>query len=263
MTRARATASRARSAATPATTCRWKLFDDLLKDEEGHIDFLETQIALLDFDRRAEIHAAAGRPGGRGGKEVAASPHIGRTSARLRQSAGVAKAWASCLLRRTGSEDSMAFRVNYNQQRSDRQRLKDQKKQEKLQRREQDAAEAPGGARRDAPGEPPEASLHATELQTFDRRILMARKKDARPGRFVFSTSSTKTARSAPTARFRIRRSAVSTATCRPRPSSSSRIALSARSPAGRAARSRRSSVPAAVRCRRGRAAYAAARARS
>ena len=34
----------------------------------------------------------------------------------------------------------MAFRVNYNQQRSDRQRLKDQKKQEKLQRREQDAA---------------------------------------------------------------------------------------------------------------------------
>jgi hypothetical protein len=38
------------------------------------------------------------------------------------------------------SEDVMAFRVNYNQQRSDRQRLKDQKKQEKLQRREQDAA---------------------------------------------------------------------------------------------------------------------------
>lgn len=34
----------------------------------------------------------------------------------------------------------MAFRVNYNQQRSDRQRVKDQKKQEKLQRREEDAA---------------------------------------------------------------------------------------------------------------------------
>jgi hypothetical protein len=34
----------------------------------------------------------------------------------------------------------MAFRVNYNQQRSDRQRLKDQKKQEKLQKREAEAA---------------------------------------------------------------------------------------------------------------------------
>ena len=34
----------------------------------------------------------------------------------------------------------MAFRVNYNQQRSDRQRLKDQKKQEKLQKREDEAA---------------------------------------------------------------------------------------------------------------------------
>ena len=34
----------------------------------------------------------------------------------------------------------MAFKVNYNQQRSDRQRLKDQKKQEKLQKREAEAA---------------------------------------------------------------------------------------------------------------------------
>jgi hypothetical protein len=34
----------------------------------------------------------------------------------------------------------MAFRVNYNQQRSDRQRIKDQKKQEKLQKREEEAA---------------------------------------------------------------------------------------------------------------------------
>jgi hypothetical protein len=34
----------------------------------------------------------------------------------------------------------MAFRTNYNQQRSDRQRVKDQKKQEKLQRREEEAA---------------------------------------------------------------------------------------------------------------------------
>lgn len=37
-------------------------------------------------------------------------------------------------------EALMAFRVNYNQQRNDRQRVKDQKKQEKLQRREEDAA---------------------------------------------------------------------------------------------------------------------------
>ena len=47
----------------------------------------------------------------------------------------------------------MAFKVNYNQQRSDRQRLKDQKKQEKLQKREADAAR-----RREERGEtaPPE-----------------------------------------------------------------------------------------------------------
>jgi hypothetical protein len=53
----------------------------------------------------------------------------------------------------------MAFRVNYNQQRSDRQRLKDQKKQEKLQRREQDAArrraERGEGAPPENPDEPP------------------------------------------------------------------------------------------------------------
>ena len=34
----------------------------------------------------------------------------------------------------------MAFRPNYQQQRGDRNRAKDQKKQEKLQRREEDAA---------------------------------------------------------------------------------------------------------------------------
>ena len=33
----------------------------------------------------------------------------------------------------------MAYKINYNQQRNDRQRVKDQKKQEKLQRREADA----------------------------------------------------------------------------------------------------------------------------
>ena len=51
----------------------------------------------------------------------------------------------------------MAFRVNYNQQRSDRQRLKDQKKQEKLQKREADAAR-----RRAERGEtlPPEGEGH-------------------------------------------------------------------------------------------------------
>ena len=49
------------------------------------------------------------------------------------------------------SEDFMAFRVNYNQQRSDRQRLKDQKKQEKLQRREQDAARRRAERGEDAP----------------------------------------------------------------------------------------------------------------
>jgi hypothetical protein len=48
----------------------------------------------------------------------------------------------------------MAFRTNYNQQRSDRQRIKDQKKQEKLQKREDEAAR-----RRAERGEtpPPEA----------------------------------------------------------------------------------------------------------
>ena len=33
------------------------LFEDLLKDEEGHIDFLETQLDLLDFDRRGALRA--------------------------------------------------------------------------------------------------------------------------------------------------------------------------------------------------------------
>ena len=50
----------------------------------------------------------------------------------------------------------MAFRVNYNQQRSDRQRLKDQKKQEKLQRREQDAARRRAERGEAAPAEPPD-----------------------------------------------------------------------------------------------------------
>jgi hypothetical protein len=54
----------------------------------------------------------------------------------------------------------MAFRTNYNQQRSDRQRVKDQKKQEKLQRREEEAAR-----RRAERGEgvPPEAPADAPQ----------------------------------------------------------------------------------------------------
>jgi hypothetical protein len=49
----------------------------------------------------------------------------------------------------------MAFKPNYNQQRADRNRAKDQKKQEKLQRREEEAAK-----RRVARGDGPENSLH-------------------------------------------------------------------------------------------------------
>ena len=49
----------------------------------------------------------------------------------------------------------MAFRVNYNQQRSDRQRLKDQKKQEKLQRREDEAARRRAERGEGAPSEQP------------------------------------------------------------------------------------------------------------
>jgi hypothetical protein len=50
----------------------------------------------------------------------------------------------------------MAFRVNYSQQRSDRQRLKDQTKQEKLQKREADAARRRAERGAAAPAEPPE-----------------------------------------------------------------------------------------------------------
>lgn len=49
----------------------------------------------------------------------------------------------------------MAFRVNYNQQRSDRQRAKEQKKQEKLQRREDDAARRRAERALTAPPETP------------------------------------------------------------------------------------------------------------
>jgi hypothetical protein len=49
----------------------------------------------------------------------------------------------------------MAFRTNYNQQRSDRQRLKDQKKQEKLQRREDEAARRRAERAEGAPPEQP------------------------------------------------------------------------------------------------------------
>jgi len=62
----------------------------------------------------------------------------------------------SCVLSvgRAG-EDVMAFRVNYNQQRSDRQRTKEQKKQEKLQRREDDAARRRAERALSAPPETP------------------------------------------------------------------------------------------------------------
>lgn len=52
-------------------------------------------------------------------------------------------------------EDLMAFRTNYNQQRSDRQRVKDQKKQEKLQRREDEAARRRAARAEGAPPEQP------------------------------------------------------------------------------------------------------------
>ena len=39
----------------------------------------------------------------------------------------------------------MAFKPNYNQQRNDRQRSKDQKKQEKLQRRDEETARRQAG----------------------------------------------------------------------------------------------------------------------
>jgi hypothetical protein len=45
----------------------------------------------------------------------------------------------------------MAFRVNYNQQRNDRQRAKDQKKQGRLQRREEDAARRRAGREQSTP----------------------------------------------------------------------------------------------------------------
>lgn len=47
----------------------------------------------------------------------------------------------------------MAFKPNYNQQRADRNRAKGQKKQEKLQRREEEAAKRKA-ARGDAPDNP-------------------------------------------------------------------------------------------------------------
>jgi len=49
----------------------------------------------------------------------------------------------------------MAFRINYNQQRGDRQRVKDQKKQERLQRREEDAARRRAEREASAPPETP------------------------------------------------------------------------------------------------------------
>lgn len=49
----------------------------------------------------------------------------------------------------------MAFKVNYNQQRNDRQRAKDQKRQEKLQRREDDAAKRRAERALTAPPETP------------------------------------------------------------------------------------------------------------
>ena len=51
----------------------------------------------------------------------------------------------------------MAFKPNYNQQRSERNRIKEAKKQEKLQKREEDAAKRKA-ARGDVEGDPtPEA----------------------------------------------------------------------------------------------------------
>ena len=44
-----------------------KLFEELLQDEEGHIDFLETQIDLLELDRRGALHAAPGGARRQGG----------------------------------------------------------------------------------------------------------------------------------------------------------------------------------------------------
>ena len=62
----------------------------------------------------------------------------------------------------------MAFRVNYNQQRSDRERVKEQKKRERLARRDEDAqkrkAERDGlltgatGEGQEAPAAPPKES---------------------------------------------------------------------------------------------------------
>ena len=54
-------ASHARSAAAAGDYVSMELFEDLLKDEEGHIDFLETQIDSPQLDRRAELHAAERR----------------------------------------------------------------------------------------------------------------------------------------------------------------------------------------------------------
>ncbi|MEJ0012646.1 MAG: hypothetical protein WDM94_08460 [Bauldia sp.] len=48
----------------------------------------------------------------------------------------------------------MAFRPNYNQQRGDRDRAKEQKKKERLQRREEDARKRKGELAEGVPGEP-------------------------------------------------------------------------------------------------------------
>ncbi len=52
--------------AVQATTCTRDLFEKLMHDEEHHIDFLETQLDLVEQARRRALLAASHRRDGRG-----------------------------------------------------------------------------------------------------------------------------------------------------------------------------------------------------
>ena len=57
----------------------------------------------------------------------------------------------------------MAFKPNYNQQRADRNRAKEQKKQARLQRREEDTAKRKGTRGETVPGEAPDPEKTAQD----------------------------------------------------------------------------------------------------